>query len=80
MDGQCMTGCAQYFTGDNCQGNVLCALTARCAYNSRIWITEQLLTCLLFWSTGLNNFLITGQNFIVFNSVRHWSIWSKLYR
>ena len=33
-DGQCKTGCAQHFTGDNCQGNVLCALTAWCVYNN----------------------------------------------
>ena len=24
---QCKTGCAQYFTGEHCQGNVLSALT-----------------------------------------------------
>ena len=34
MDGQCKTGCAHLFTGDTCQGNVLCVLTAWCVYNS----------------------------------------------
>ena len=33
MDGQCKTGCAQYYTGVYCQGNVLGTLTAWCVHN-----------------------------------------------